>query len=94
MVTILKYQQLHLLLMDILASGKMSNKPLVFYNKTDIATDCPWSLNEFKQIMRVKDLVGKYGDSISVMSGSCLTREKLDYIHQCLSRKYSSSTKR
>ena len=78
--------------MDILASGKMNNKPLLlFYNKTDIATGCPLSLNEFKQIMRVKDLVG---DSISVMSGSCLTREKLDYIHQWLSRKYSSSTKR
>ena len=81
------------LLMDILASGKMNSKPLLlFYNKTDIATGCPLSLNEFKQIMRVKDLVGKYGDSISVINGSCLTRERLDYIHQWL-RKHSSSTK-
>ena len=80
------------LLMDILASGKMNSKPLLlFYNKTDIATGCPLSFNEFKQIMRVKDLVGKYGDSMSVINGSCLTRERLDYIHQWL-RKHSSST--
>ena len=75
-----------ILLMETLANEDISGKPvLLFFNKTDIADGCPLSLNEFKEITRVGDLVKEYGEEMfSVVSGSCLSGKNLDNIYEWL----------
>ena len=77
-----------ILLMEILADKKMEGKPvLLFYNKTDVAAGCPLNLTEFKELMRINDLVKKYGDSMfTVVSGSGLMGENMQCIYEWLDR--------
>ncbi len=74
------------LLMEILDNRKMEGKPvLLFYNKTDVAAGCPLSLAVIKELMRVDDLVKKYGDSMfTVISGSGLMGKNIQCIYEWL----------
>ena len=62
------------LLLETLSYEAVNGKLiLLFFNKTDLKG--PLTLDEFINIMRVRDLKMKYNDLFTMMSGSCLKEE-------------------